>query len=152
MGEWSEGCRSAGCASDARSDADRCGHRVAGEMTFFFGFARPKTVFVIVACELLAGAMDDAVGAEPVCLGFPTGPSLWAFCLGWEEEFGVPTAVRQVTPIDGVPSRRFEVVEVQYVQPFHRLQRRNTQSSKLRDKRMKVLLLGNSQDVNDLSA
>ncbi len=110
MGEWrggggawvgsSEvGCASAGFAGDACPDADRCGHRVAGQMPFFFGLAGPETVFVIVACELLAGDVDDAVGAQPGGLSFPTGASLWAFCLRWEEEFGVPTAVGQVTPI-----------------------------------------------------
>ncbi len=43
-------------------------------MAFFFGFARPKTIFVVVACELLAGVVDDAVGAEAARLGFaPVG-------------------------------------------------------------------------------
>ena len=68
-------------------------------MSFFFGLAGPETVFVVVPCELLAGDMDDAVGAQPVGLSFATGAGLWAFCLRWEEEFGVPTAVGQITPI-----------------------------------------------------
>lgn len=114
-------------------------------MPFFFGLAGPETVFVIVACGLLAGFVDDAVDAQSVCLGFPTGASLWAFRLGWEEEFGVPTAVGRVTPIVRVPSYRFEVMELQHVQPFRRSLRFNTKCSKQRDKRMKVPFQGSPE-------
>ncbi len=80
-------------------------------MPFFFGFAGPESVFVVVAGELLAGAVHDAVGAEPVRLGFSTGACLRAFSLGWEEESGVATTVGQGEPIVGMLGRHFQAVE-----------------------------------------
>ena len=91
--------RSAGCASDACPYADRRSDRVARQMPFLFRFAGPEAVLVIVACELLAGNMYGAVGAQPVGLRFSTGAGLWTFCLRWEEQFRVPTAVGRITPV-----------------------------------------------------